>query len=370
MAARLPRLIAALAAAAVIASGVSAQEAGPGTGSQVITGETLRRAGATRLSDVLLLAGRWDVSTVDGFTWHAAPLGGGPFVPARWTVLVDGTRVGADLFGTTSLDRLGVSPDQVSSVELSELPRLEAGELTSGGLIHIRTVEPPTGPSAHGWFTTGSEIGDPGPFAFTPEPDPNVDRTGHQASVGFGYGGGSWFADAAVGWEELVPTDAAIAERYGAAIPGRPRLDNTEHAIRAGSRLGGGTHEAVFRQSRAGGALGLVPFGREIATEERLTLIGIAGSVPAAAGELAYDLSYSAQRARSRRSAPGRPSTGTPGERRLGSSSSDDVLRCSTRASGSGGSPFTHRPPCRSRQYRWAPATQRCDWGAAPPCRP
>ena len=273
----------------------------------MITGETLRRAGANRLSDVLLLAGRWDVSTVDGFTWHAAPLGGGPFLPARWTVLVDGRRVDADLFGTTSLDRLGVSLDQVSSVELSELPRLEAGELTSGGLIHIRTVEPPTGPSAHGWFTTGSEIGDPGPFAFTPEPDPNVDRTGHQASVGFGYGGGSWFADAAIGWEELVPTDAAIAERYGAAIPGRPRLYNTEYAIRAGARLSGGTHEAVFRQSHAGGALGLIPFGREIATEERLTLIGVAGSMPAAAGELAYDVSHSVQRARLRRGAPGPP---------------------------------------------------------------
>ncbi|HEX2217282.1 MAG TPA: Plug domain-containing protein, partial [Gemmatimonadales bacterium] len=279
----------------------------PEAGDQVISGETLRRAGANRLSDVLLLAAGWDVSTVDGFTWHAAPLGGGPFLPARWTVLVDGRRVDPDLFGTTSIDRLGVPLDQVSSVELSELPRLEAGELTGGGLIHIRTVEPPTGPSARGRFTTGSEIGDPGPFAFTPEPDPNVDRMGHQASVGFGYGGGSWFADATVGWEELVPTDPAIAERYRAAIPGRPRLYNTAPTIRAGARLGGGTHEAVFRQSRAGGALGLIPLVKEIATAERLTLVGIAGRMPAGAGELAYDVSHSVQRARSRRGAPGPP---------------------------------------------------------------
>jgi hypothetical protein len=306
MVARLSRLIA-LAAAVVLASETSAQEADGGAANQVISGETLRRAGASRLSDVLLLAARWDVSTVDGFTWHASPLGGGPFLPAHWTVLVDGRRVDADLFGTASLDRLGVSLDQVSSVELSELPRLEAGALVTGGLIHIRTVEPPGGPSAHGWFTTGSEIGDSGPFAFTPEPGPNVDRTGHQASAGVGYGGGSWFAGATVAWEELVPTDPAIAERYGTAIGGRPRLHNTAPAIRAGARLGGGRHEAVFRQSRVGGALGLSPFGDEIATEERFTHLGIAGTMPAAAGELVYDVSHSIQRADLRPGAAGPP---------------------------------------------------------------
>jgi hypothetical protein len=306
MAARLPRLIA-LAVALVLASETSAQEAGGGGTSQVISGETLRRAGANRLSDVLHLAAGWDVSTVDGFTWHAAPLGGGPFLPAGWTVLVDGRRVEADLFGTASLDRLGVSIDQVSSVELSDLPRLEAGDLVTGGLIHIRTVEPPQGPSAHGWFATGSEIGDSGPFAFTPEPGPNVDRTGHQASAGVGYGGGSWFAGATVAWEELVPTDPAIAERYGTAIGGRPRLHNTAPAIRAGARLGGGRHEAVFRRSRAGGVLSLTPFGHEIATEERFTYIGVGGSMPVAAAELAYDVSHSIQRADLRRGAPGPP---------------------------------------------------------------
>ena len=306
MAARFPRLIA-LAAAAVLARDGWTQEPEVDAGMQVVSGETLRLAGATRLSDVLSLAGRWDVSTVDGFTWHASALGGGPFLPARWTVLVDGRRVDADLFGTASLDRLGVPLDQVSRVELSERPRLEGGELATGGLIHIRMVEPREGPSAHGWFTTGSEIGDPGPFAFTPNAAPNVDRTGHQASAGIAYGDDAWYADAALAWEELVPTDPAIEDRYRAALGGRPRLRNTAPAVRLGARLGGGRHEAVFRQSRADGALGLSPFAGEIGTEERYTLSGVAGSMPAGGWELSYDVSHAIRDVRRRPGAPGPP---------------------------------------------------------------
>ena len=195
MAARLPRLI---ALALLLPSGVSAQATDTSNASQVITGETLRRAGATRLSDVLSIADRWDVQTVDGGTWNASPLGGSPFLPARWIVLVNGQRMDDDLFGVSNLDRLGVPLEQVSSVELIEVPRLVAGGITTDGIIRITTADPPDGPSAGGWFVTGSEIGDPGPFAFTPEATSNVDRLGHRASAEMGYGGTGWFATAAV----------------------------------------------------------------------------------------------------------------------------------------------------------------------------
>ena len=300
MASRLPRLIALVT---LVALAARSEAQGPDTlsGGQVVTGETLRRAGATRLSDVLLIAGRWDVASVDGFTWHASPLGGEPFHPARWTVLVDGRRMEADLFGTASLDRLGVALEQVSSVELIDLPRLVAGGLTTDGLIHIRTTEPAEGPSASGWFTTGSEIGDPGPFAYTPQGTPNVDRAGHGASAELGYGRDTWFASAALAWGETVPTDPAIVQRYVAALGRLPRLRSTAPAIRAGARIAGGRHEAVFRGSDLDGALELSPLGTEIATDERFTLVGIAGSMPVSGGrQVAYDVSHSLDRARSR----------------------------------------------------------------------
>lgn len=310
MAARLPRLIA-LALLALPAA-VRAQAPGgePDTlpFSQVISGETLRRAGASRLSDVLALAHRWDVQTVDGFTWSASPLGGAPFLPARWAVLVDGRRVDADLFGVTSLDRIGVPLEQVSRVELVEVPRLVAGGLTTDGLVHITTADPPEGPAARGWFVTGSEIGDPGPFAFTPGAAPNVDRLGHNASAEMSYRGGDWYAGAAITWARMVPTDAAILDRYIAALGRVPRVRSTAPALRVGAHLAGGRHEAVFRHSQADGALALSPLGSEIGTDERFTIVGLAGDVPLASGRrLLYDLSHTRNRARLRPSLSGPP---------------------------------------------------------------
>ena len=307
MAARLSRLIG-LAVLVLPAAAVGQSPGRQGetrAGSQVITGETLRRAGAMRLSDVLTIATGWDVETVDGLTWSASPLGGSPFGASRWNVLVDGRPVDDDLFGRASLDRLGVPLEQVAEVELIQLPRLEAGVLTTGGVIHIRTTDPAVGPSTGGRFTTGSEIGDPGPFAFTPQATSNVDRLGHSAAADLAYGASRWFASAAIVWSRLVPTDPAIVDRYLAALGPIPRLRSTSPSLRLGALLGGGRHEVVFRQSHVHGVLALSPFGTEMATDERFTVIGIAGDLPVRRGAgLTYDLSHSINRARR---APGRP---------------------------------------------------------------
>jgi hypothetical protein len=303
VASRLPRLTALALGLSLAGSALSAQETADATvGGRSVTGETLRRAGATRLGDVLRLAGMWDVATVDGFTWQASPLGGGPFAPAGWRVMVDGRRMELDLFGTTSLDRLGIPLDRIERVELVELPRLAAGRLTTEGIVHVHTLEPTPGPSASGWFTTGSEIGDPGPFEFTPEASANVDRTGHDGTAALGYGGNSWFASATLALGQMVPTDPAIVERYAAALGGRPRLYLTAPALRAGVRAGGGRHEVTVRHSTVGGALGLSPFGTEVATRERFTRVGVAGTAPA--GErraVSYDIAHTVNGARTRR---------------------------------------------------------------------
>jgi len=303
MAARFPGLIGLILGVCLPELAAGAQEERDSAGGvEFVTGETLRRAGASRLADVLLLAGRWQVSTVDGFTWHASPLGGSPFMPARWTVLVDGRRMDVDLFGSTSLDRLGVPLEQISRVDLMDFPRLEAGRLTTEGIVHIHTARPPPGPSANGEFTTGAEIGDPGPFAFTPAASPNVDRNGHDASAGLGYGGGSWFVAAALTSRVMVPTDPAIVERYLAALGSEPRLDLTAVSAQAGAGVGGSRHELAVRHSNVGDALRLSSLGSEIAARERFTQIGLAGWVPAGGpGEVSYDISHAVNRARSRR---------------------------------------------------------------------
>lgn len=302
MAARIPGLIGLVVGLCLGESPLAAQALADSAGqTRVITGRTLRRSGATRLSELLLLAGGWDAATVDGFTWHASPLGGGPSMPARWIVLVDGRRMDVDLFGNTNLDRLGIPLEQISHVELIDFPRLHAGRLTAEGIVHIHTVSPAPGPSAYGWFTTGSETGDPGPFAFTPDATANVDRSGHDASAGLGYGGDSWFAGVALTSGTVVPTDPAIVERYASILGSRPRLDLTAVSARAGARIGGGRHELTVRRSSAGGAIGLKPFGTEVATRERFADIGMAGRVPAGSQrELSYGVGHGVNRARPR----------------------------------------------------------------------
>jgi hypothetical protein len=213
-----------------------------------------------------------------------------------------------DLFGTTSLHRLGIPLDRIDRIELVELPRVAAGKLTTEGIVHVHTVEPSPGPSASGSFATGSEIGDPGPFEFTPQTSPNVDRTGHDGAAALGYGGDSWFAVATLASGQMVPTDPAIVERYAAALGGRPRLHLTAPAFRAGVRAGGGRHEVTVRHSNVGGALGLSPFGTEVATRERFTRVGVAGEAPA--GErraVSYDVAHTVNGARTRRAVFGPP---------------------------------------------------------------
>jgi hypothetical protein len=97
-------------AGAVAVSPVAAQDVGdPLGGRQVITAEALRRAGVVRVGDVLTLAERWDVTTIDGMTWQASADGLAPPEVGRWTVLVDGVPLDLGLFGALDLNRSAVS---------------------------------------------------------------------------------------------------------------------------------------------------------------------------------------------------------------------------------------------------------------------
>ena len=295
MAARLPRLSSLLLAGACAGTELAAQTDTAQVES--VTGETLRRAGATRSSDVLPLATPWPVSTLDGFTWQAAPPGGSPFTPARTLVLVDGRRVEADFFGRLDIDRLGMPLERIGRVEFIELPHLAGGRITTQGTIHIHTTEPEPGTSAHARYAAGTEIGDPGPFAFTPAGGENVDRLGHDVAAGAAHRAGSWFASAALTSSERIPTDPAIAARYRAALGRRPRLESTALSLHAGLRTGASRHRFSLRHARQDGVLWLTPLGAEVGIHERVTEAGLAGATPVGSEhELSWDVAHTASR--------------------------------------------------------------------------
>jgi hypothetical protein len=262
-----------------------------------VTGETLRRAGATRSSDVLPLGTRWPVSTVDGFTWQAAAPGYSPFIPARTPVFVDGRRVEADLFGRLDLDRLGIPLERIARVDFVELPHLAGGRIATQGTVHIHTTEPEPGTSAHGLFASGTEIGDPGPFAFTPGGRENVDRLGHDVAAGAAHAANSWFASAAFASSKRIPTDPAITGRYHAALGPVPRLESTALSLDAGARTGASGHRFSLRHTGQDGVLWLTPLGAEVGIRERVTEVGLAGATPVGGvRELSWDLAHTAGR--------------------------------------------------------------------------
>jgi len=249
------------------------------------------------LSDVLPLATSWPVSTVDGFTWQAGPPGALPFSPSRTLVLVDGRRVEADLFGRLDLNRLGMPLERIGRVDFVELPHLAAGRITTRGTVHIHTTEPEPGASVHARFATGTEIGDPGPFAFTPAGGENVDRLGHDIAAGAAYAAGSWFASAALASSKRIPTDPAITARYQAALGPKPRLESTALSFDAGARTGASHHRFSLRHASQDGVLWLTPLGAEVGIHERVTEVGLAGVTPAGSeGELSWDLAHTAER--------------------------------------------------------------------------
>ncbi|HEX2450050.1 MAG TPA: hypothetical protein VHJ69_02855 [Gemmatimonadales bacterium] len=301
MAARLSGLI--LAIALVAARESVAQEARDSSGFvQILTGELLRTANLARVADLLLLLDDWDVATVDGFTWQAAPRGVTPYQGARWLLLVDGQRIDLDLFGNTNLNRLPVPLEAISRVEVVSVPELHHGEFATAGLIHIHTREPASGLSAGGWVTRGSEIGDPGPFAFTSLATPNVDRFGDDASVSVAYGRRRWFAEASARTGEQFATDPAIVDRYATATGSFPTIKVRGQRVRLGGRLGSALHQVTYQRSSVDNVFLLDPIEAQLPTKERFEQLGLTGTFALAPGrDLRYSLTRSVNRTEARR---------------------------------------------------------------------
>jgi hypothetical protein len=304
MAARLSGLILLLLAA--VAGRAPAQVVDSSPFTRVITAETLRKAGVVRLAELLRLVDDWDATTQDEFVWSVTPTGGAPPGTPRWLVLVDGQRMELDLLGVASLARLPVPLETIERVDVVRTAALAAGELATAGVIHVHTREPRPGVSAAGWATTGSEIGDPGPFAFTPLATPNVDRIGNDASGRLAYRGNRWFVDAGLQVGKHNSTDPAIADRYLAASreEGRARSTVLAPVARLGIRLPASRHTLSLRHSRAREFLPLEPVAGELAVTERYSHLGLDGTVDVDGSKsLRYYAAWTNNRAEERRAA-------------------------------------------------------------------
>lgn len=262
--------------------------------SQVITGAELRAAGATRLTDIFMLVEDWDASTVDGFTSDVSARGLAPFGRQTWSVMLNGQPVDLSLFGVTSLNRLPVDISWIESVEIISVPQFHNAEFVRGGLIHIRTHRPDSGLSLRGRYVFGNEIGDPGPFRYTPLSTVNVTRLGPDQSLSIAYGGAKAYAE--LGFVELIhaATDEAIAPRTSSIGNGAAGYYfRRAYNARIGGDFLGGRHEAFYGKSSFNDYFFLRPYGREIPVINDFRHAGVKGSFRLAGRDrLLYRLAY------------------------------------------------------------------------------
>ena len=316
--------------AGLVTAGAGVEGAAPGI--QVITASEIRTAGLTRLGDILLLADAWTVGTLDGFDWRASPNGLSTSREQEWRVMVDGQVMDIDLFDSTNLNLLPIPLAAVDSVEVVSLPLLYGGVLTDRGLIHIHTRRPVPGPSFLGDFMTGSETGDPGPYAYTGLATPNIDATGPDAAIAIGYHRSDAYIQATVSTAVHFFRDPAMLERNSAilgsptnitpsgdfapiiapprqpvshSVLGRmgfddvnPGMRKLSASLRAGLEGLGGRHEPFAGYTETERYFLFVNhLGREIPVNSRFAHLGLSGDFTfSSEAAISYRLSHSSHR--------------------------------------------------------------------------
>jgi len=263
-------------------------------GRVVLHAEDLRRAGVTRLADIVLLVEDWRPTTVDGFTWRGAS-SLGLYDGRQWQVQVDGKPLAIDIFATSALNRVPVSMTQIDSIEVFTLPAIHNGRFVDAGLIHVHTIRLPAGWSGGARVFAGNETGEPGPYQFTELRTPNVERIGPDYSLDAARGGRAGFARATYAALRSYAYDNATATRNEAIVGGTDlHLDVEGGMGRARLRIGESDHDVLIGGSRFDDFYFLKPYGREIPARARTTLLAASGRLRMGASRsVSYRVGYS-----------------------------------------------------------------------------
>jgi len=248
----------------------------------VITGEELRESGFSLLSDIFMLASEWDAVTVDGFTWRAVPHGLSYDCQPQWAVMLDGQPIDLNVLGTTNINRLPVTLNQIDYVEIISVLQIHEGIFTDGGLIHIHTKKPDTGLSVNFKSNIGNETGDPGPYGYTELRTTNIDRLAENHSFDFRYRRKSIYLSGGIwgGWH--FPTDSYIKKR-NTNICGsyNPVICIIAPSFKIARETGNSKIEFLQAVSWFEDLFFFKPYGREIPVKSFMAHTGINGSFTA-----------------------------------------------------------------------------------------
>jgi len=144
--------------------------------SQVITKDEIVTSGIVRISEVLLLVDASRIISHEGFTWKASINGLSSYQNQSWRIMIDGVIYNRTIFDVNNLNMLPITLNNISFIEISNLPLLSNSGFAGDGVLHFHTDKLKS-------FTTyavvGSETHDAGPYITIAEKSsPNVDKTG------------------------------------------------------------------------------------------------------------------------------------------------------------------------------------------------
>jgi hypothetical protein len=270
-----------------------------------ISRERFAAAGATRLSDAMVLFDAWAPASNDGYTWMPTPRALTQPRSTAWSVVLNGQPLDVTVFDAVHLELVPVSIAEVDSivfVDDVDHSSIGAAWTSAAARIEIYAARVAAGWTVAATTSAGNEIGDPGPYRYTAQVTPNVDAIGADASLWIARGDDDWYASLSGAMMQSPFTDPAMRETTTDALalkpgatepsaspplswvyePNWPAVLRTSASLRLGVRALGGWHEGIaavadarryFHQSE--------PFGGEVPTDQRTLVGGVTGTIDA-----------------------------------------------------------------------------------------
>ncbi len=144
----------------------------------VWSGDDLKDQEIRSLNDIFEITTSWFNATNDDAAIQYSRNGLAGPGGAWWPVYLNGTKLDAGVWGTSSLQTIPVTISQIDSVVLIESPMLYEGEFTEKGGLFIYSKDMDEGIRVQADIKMGNRSGDPGPFVYTEKASRNVERVG------------------------------------------------------------------------------------------------------------------------------------------------------------------------------------------------
>ena len=180
---------------------------------EVITNAMIEKSGLFRIGDLLLLANKIKVSSIDGFSWSSSINGLSTFQKQSWIVLLDGERLGVNTLNIVDINMLPIHITQIDSVEIMTVPQLHEGIFSEYGLIHIDTKNISSGTLLTISQSAANEAGDPGPYINTIYATPNVEVVSASSEITLDYNYDQLNIKTGINYQGYTLTDWAIRNR-------------------------------------------------------------------------------------------------------------------------------------------------------------